>query len=185
MKRRNQVVLSSLAGLAMFTGAIGFRAPEARAETVVAQLPSQLPALVDEVQVRQVIDAVIAAAGDIQALDALLTEHVAPFVMTEFIAETFNSRHELILEGRQELRAHMRDAYDAIDEIEYLESEVTTRFIEDGKVMVAEVSSLQRIIPKDAPSYISRNISTSLFTMVDGKLMVTSYVSQAQIDRRP
>ncbi len=83
------------------------------------------------------------------------------------------------------MRSHMREAYGAIKEVEYLNNKVTTRFIENGKVMVAEVTSLQRITTTEGPSYTSRNTSTSVFAMVDGKLQVTAYVSQAQIDRRP
>ncbi len=129
--------------IASVTVATVFLGAPVQAEPLVAQLPSQLPALINEAEVQKVLADMIKVAGDLKALDALIVEHFAPFVMTEFIVEAGNSRHELILEGREAMRSHMREAYGAIKEVEYLNNKVTTRFIENGKVMVAEVTSLQ------------------------------------------
>lgn len=171
--------------IASVTVATVFLGAPVQAAPLVAQRPSQSPALINEAEVQKVIADVIKAAGDLKALDALLVKYVAPFVLTEFKAETSNQQISRVFEGRDELRAHMKEAYASIKKIEYIDKKVTTRFIENGKVMIADVSSLQRITTTGGRSYISKNLSTSAFAMVDGKLTVTSYISTAQIDRRP
>lgn len=152
--------------------------------SIVAQSNTQNQRL-SEQEVRKIVQEIHAASQKLN-LDGVLSKYATPFVVSEFTLDYLGTtRMTKEVDGREDLKAMMRESYSQLNEIKEIARNVDVYITDNGLVAVVEDDSIVELVDKNNVSHIVTSLTKMRFALIDGQTKLISLESDSHMGVRP